>query len=170
MVLSKAELLETLQREVQILQHLADKIDASMLDYRPTPKQRSTIELLRYLSYMGPALVGAGVRGGFDGEAWGALTAAADVRDLAACRAAIAGQADTYAALLADMPDEDFRREMQDFSGQTVTRGAFIARAGLGSHAAYRTQLFLYLKACGREELGTSNLWRGVDAPTPATA
>ena len=38
----------------------------------------------------------------------------------------------------------------------------------LGGCAAYRTQIFLYLKANGREELGTSNLWAGVD-PAPAT-
>jgi hypothetical protein len=35
----------------------------------------------------------------------------------------------------------------------------------LNGHAAYRTQLFLYLKACGREELGTMNLWAGMDMP-----
>ena len=34
--------------------------------------------------------------------------------------------------------------------------------------AAYRTQLFLDLKACGREELSTMNLWAGMDAPAPA--
>ena len=34
----------------------------------------------------------------------------------------------------------------------------------LGGHAAYRTQLFMYLKACGQEHLGTVNLWRGADA------
>jgi hypothetical protein len=28
--------------------------------------------------------------------------------------------------------------------------------------------LFCYLKACGREELSTSNLWQGVDAAVPA--
>ena len=33
--------------------------------------------------------------------------------------------------------------------------------------AAYRTQLFLYLKACGRDELGTLNLWAGVDPSPP---
>ena len=32
-------------------------------------------------------------------------------------------------------------------------------------HAAYRTQLFLYLKSCGRDELGTMNLWGGADQP-----
>jgi hypothetical protein len=35
----------------------------------------------------------------------------------------------------------------------------------LCSCAAYRTQLFLYLKACGREELNTWNLWVGIDQP-----
>jgi hypothetical protein len=28
--------------------------------------------------------------------------------------------------------------------------------------------LFVYLKACGREELSTMNLWAGMDAPAPA--
>jgi hypothetical protein len=35
----------------------------------------------------------------------------------------------------------------------------------LCSCAAYRTQLFMNLKACGREELSTMNLWAGMDAP-----
>jgi hypothetical protein len=34
-----------------------------MLDYRPTPKQRSTIELLQYLTVMGLALVKAAKTG-----------------------------------------------------------------------------------------------------------
>ena len=33
----------------------------------------------------------------------------------------------------------------------------------LSGCAAYRTQLFLYLKACGRDELNTMNLWAGMD-------
>ena len=41
-----------------------------MIDYRPTPKQRSTIELLRYLSNMGPGLVQAAKTGTFDPAAW----------------------------------------------------------------------------------------------------
>ena len=38
----------------------------------------------------------------------------------------------------------------------------------IGQCAAYRMQLFLYLKACGREDLNTMNLWVGTDAPVPA--
>ena len=54
MVLTKPELIAALQNEVHILLHLASKIDRAQLDYRPTPKQRSTIELVKYLSVMGP--------------------------------------------------------------------------------------------------------------------
>ena len=63
------------------------------------------------------------------------------------------------------MTDADFRSEMTTFDGDKTTRGAFIINLVLCGCAAYRTQLFLYLKACGREELGTSNLWRGANAP-----
>jgi hypothetical protein len=54
MVLTKSELLTALQNESRILMHLIGKIDRSSVDYRPTPKQRSTLDLLRYLSIMGP--------------------------------------------------------------------------------------------------------------------
>ena len=62
------------------------------------------------------------------------------------------------------MSDADFRVEIEMF-GQKTTRGAFIVNLVKGGCAAYRTQLFCYLKACGREDLGTMNLWAGVDAP-----
>ncbi len=45
MVLTKTELIASLQHEVRILTHLCSKVRPEMLDYRPTPKQRSTIEL-----------------------------------------------------------------------------------------------------------------------------
>ena len=57
MVLTAPELLASLETEVRILRHLAGKADRAKLEYRPTPGQRSTIELLRYLTYMGPALL-----------------------------------------------------------------------------------------------------------------
>src|SRR6185295_17898021 len=82
MVLTKAQLISSLQNEVRILLHLADKVDARSLDYRPTPKQRSTIEWLRYLTIMGPALASAAKTGTFDGEAWGAATKASSTMNL----------------------------------------------------------------------------------------
>ena len=64
---------------------------------------------------------------------------------------------------LGSMSDADFRTEIKMFGNQT-TKGAFIVNLVLGGCAAYRTQLFVYLKACGREELSTMNLWAGVES------
>ena len=163
MVLTKSELLSSLKKEVSILLHLSSKIDRAQLDYRPTPKQRSTIELLRYLSIMGPSLVQSAKKGGFDREAWMAAQAKAEARDFDQTLGVLAGQAADYERLLGDWTDADFRAEI-DMFGSKTTRGAFVVNLVLCGHAAYRTQLFNYLKACGREELGTTNLWAGVDA------
>ena len=168
MVLTKPELIASLQNEVQILLHLATKIDRAKLDYRPTPKQRSTIELLKYLSMMGPALVQAAKAGAFDGAAWAAAEQAAAAQSYEQALAAIAAQPGTYAALLADVSEADLRAEVDPFGAGKTSRGAFLVTQVLCGCAAYRTQLFLYLKACGREELSTWNLWVGMDEPPKA--
>ena len=65
---------------------------------------------------------------------------------------------------LGDVTDADFR-ERGGHVRPKSSRGAFVVNLVLNGYAAYRTQLFLYLKACGREELSTMNLWGGMDMP-----
>lgn len=162
MALTTAELVESLQNEVRILMHLATKIDRAQLDYKPTSTQRSTIDLLRYLSIMGPGLVPAIKTGTFDGEAWGKAVAAAAEKDLDAVLADISKQSDMYAKEVGAMTDADMASQL-DLFGRTKSRGAHIVNIVLCGHAAYRTQLFCYLKSCGRDELNTMNLWAGMD-------
>jgi hypothetical protein len=164
MVMSKAELIASLQNEVRILLHLADKVDARSIDYRPTPKQRSTIEWLRYLSIMGPALASAAKSGTFDGPAWTAAGAASSTLDLGQVKAAIAAQRDTLATTIEAIPDADFQTPIEMF-GRKHTKGTFLVNMVIGGYAAYRTQIFQHLKSCGHEELNTRNLWAGVDGP-----
>jgi hypothetical protein len=52
--------------------------------------------------------------------------------------------------------------------GRKSSRGLLVITLVLNGHAAYRTQLFLYLKACGHAELSTMNLWAGADVPVKA--
>jgi hypothetical protein len=165
--LTKDEVIAQLQKEVRILLHLASKVDRRQLDYRPTPKQRSTLELLRYLANMGPLLVKAIKSGAFDVEGWQAATAKANAADFDQVLAMIRAQEAEYASLIGSWTDADFRGSIEMF-GRTATRATWLLELVLNGCAAYRTQLFLYLKSCGREELGTSNLWQGVDAAVPA--
>jgi hypothetical protein len=165
MIITKSELLASLHKEVRILLHLASKIARSQLDYRPTPKQRSTIELLQYLSYMGPAMLRYAKQEPLDQDAWAGIVKIAAARGFDETLAEIETHSDQYAALLADMDDAAFRAEVTGFDGAKTSCGAFIVNHVVAQCAAYRTQLFLYLKACGHEELHTSNLWLGVDPP-----
>jgi hypothetical protein len=164
MVLTKSELIASLQNEARVLVHLASKIDRGKLDYRPTPKQRSTIELLKYLSVMGPRWLQYAKTGTFDAAAWTTAEQAAEARDLDETLTAIAAHTDVYATLLADVSDADLRAELEGV-GTKTTRGAFIVSYVLCECAVYRMQLFLYLKASGREELSTWNLRAGIDPP-----
>jgi hypothetical protein len=168
MVLSKEELIAALQTEVRILVHLAGKVDPAKLDYRPTATQRSTLELLQYLAIMGPTLLAIFKTGRFDRETlsaiFGPAVAKGKAMNFQEAVAAIQDQSGEYTRLLADWTDADFRASIHSFGNQT-TRGAMIVNLVLGGHAAYRTQLFCYLKAGGRDELNTLNLWSGVDGP-----
>jgi hypothetical protein len=164
MVLTKEELISSLQNEVRILVHLAGKVDKSMVDYRPSPKQRSILELLQYMTIMGPNLVTFTKSGAFDMAVWSAADAAAKAMSFDQAVAAIKKQSDEYARVLSGWTDADFRGEVDAF-GAKASRGSHIVFLVLGGYAAYRTQLFLYLKACGRDELNTMNLWGGADAP-----
>jgi len=160
MVMTKTELIDALQHEIRVLLHLTSKIDRTKLDYRPTSKQRSTIELLKYLSLMGPEMIHSVKKGRFDVEHWVAAGKTADGYGYDQTIETIAQQ--DYGKLLADVSEADLRREIEMF-GNKSSVGAFLVTTVLCGYAAYRTQLFNYLKACGREELTTSNLWRGAD-------
>jgi hypothetical protein len=171
MVLTKEELIALLQNEVRILVHLAGKVDKSKLDYRPTPTQRSTLELVQYLAMMGPAQIAMVKSGASDqaavGAIWGPAEAAVKAMSFDQVVATIQKQSDEYPRLLGGWTEADFRAQV-DFFGQKSSRGSLLVSLVLGAYAAYRTQLFCYLKACGREELNTMNLWGGVDGAMTA--
>jgi hypothetical protein len=168
MVLSKAELIGDLTNELRVIGHLASKIDPNALDYRPSAKQRSTLELLRYVTAMGPIHLRGVIADTWDMDtwraAWNAGQAETQAMSLEQCKEALSSQAALFAELLGPVSDEALRAEVQMF-GQKATRGAMLVRLVLSHYAAYRMQLFLYLKSSGREELNTMNLWVGIDHP-----
>ncbi len=169
MVLTKEELITSLQHEVHILVHLAGKVDKSNLDYRPTPKQRSILELLQYMAIMGPTLLAVIKHGVFDqatmAGTWSPAEATAKAMSFEQAVAAIQKQSDDYALQLAAWSDAEFRAELNMF-GRTSSRGSIVVNMVLCGHAAYRTQLFCYLKTSCHDELHTMNLWAGADSRT----
>jgi hypothetical protein len=167
MVLTKDEAIAALQNEVGLVLHLMSKIEPSMLDYRPSPKQRSLIELVRYFVVMAPVQLRFVVAGNFTIQTWVQVwrpeEAIANAMSFEQAKAAIARQPALFSELLAPCSDADFRKEIEMF-GNKATRGMWVVRLPLTHYAAYRMQLFLYLKACGLDQLNTMNLWAGIEA------
>ena len=168
MVLSKAELIASLQNEVRLVVHLVSKAAPAHLDYRPSPSQRSTLELVRYISMMGPTIIRWSLANTSDFEIWTRGEAASKERSFEQAKDAIAAQHAEYADLLAGLTDADFRAEVTDFDGNKTSRGAFLTNLVLSGCAVYRMQLFLYLKATSAPALNSANLWSGVDMLAPA--
>jgi hypothetical protein len=164
MILKKAELLNALKTELHVLLHLASKIDAP--DYRPSPKQRSTVELMRYLAIMGPIHLRAVLKDSFVMDEWVAawktgIPATKDI-SLEAAIDEIKTHAALFTSLLDNVSDEHLCGEIAMF-GHKNSRASMILSLVVSHYAAYRMQLFLYLKATGHDELGTMNLWAGRD-------
>ncbi len=167
MILTTSELVAALRNEVRVFLHLTTKIGQAQLHYRPTPRQRSTLELVRYMTFMGPEVMRAAATGTFDTDAWTAAEQAAGTLTLDQAIALLKRQGDDYAGMVEAFTDADLRAEVAPF-GEPSSRGAFIVNNVLCGCTAYRMQLFLYLKASGREELSSADLWSGVDAPAQA--
>lgn len=159
------ELSAALANEIRILLHLLSKVEPARLDYRPTPGQRSLLELLQYLTILGPIHARAVAAPAFDMDSWrDAFTQGKDEakdRNLDQIREALAGQPALFAELLAGA---DLAAPVEMF-GTRASRGAMWVNLVLCHLAAYRMQVFLYLKSTGREELNTFNLWLGMDPP-----
>lgn len=168
MVLTKDELIGALKDEIRILLHLASKVDPQRLDYRPAAKQRSTLELLQYLTIVGPIHLRTIASGVFSMEAWRDTwrdqQKAASARGFEETTQEIARLNELFGEVIGVLSDDDLRAPIEMF-GRKASRGLWIVRLVLGHYTAYRMQLFLYLKASGREELNTMNLWVGMDAP-----
>jgi hypothetical protein len=164
-VLTKDELIGKLLHELRILLHLISKVDPAKLDYRPTPTQRSLLELLQYLTIFGPIHLRTIKAGVCDMDVWRdtcTQEAAAKRRNLSQIKDALSAQSALFVELLGSISDADLRSAMEMF-GNRASRGSRLVWMVLCHYVAYRMQLFLYLKACGREELSTMNLWAGVD-------
>lgn len=161
------QLLAAMRHECQIIKHLAGKIPPGTLDYRPTPPQRSTLELIRYLTYCAVNPVTAALAGNWDhapaNRARGDALAPEDVP------AAMDAQAEALAARLAPITDTDLVERTAKLPwGAEVPLGEALIQMGVKPLAAYRMQLFLYCKAAGASELTAANCWIGIDRPTPA--
>ncbi len=164
-MISKADLLASMRRECDICVHLHGKIPPGGLEFRFTEGQRTTLELMRYLSF-----VGIGAAAGMVTGDWDTYTALSEESERMVAEdfpGAMEEQKEKLAALLETLTDEDLAKKEADLPwAPKQPLGRAILELALGSLIAYRMQLFLQAKAAGNASLATSNCWAGVDMDT----
>ena len=145
-------------KESQITIDLFHKMPTGALDYRPTLSQRSTTELLRYLSYGPYNVVRRVLAGDWSlGRSVNEVTKDMPVSDFPRL---MQWQSDEVARLM--RAANPVALENEDFTfpwGETMKKGEGLVNQPLRWLTGYRMQLFLYLKAAGAKELGTKDLW-----------
>ncbi len=157
---TKAAFLNAIKLETKVIKHLATQIPANTYDYRPTPAQRSTLELLRYLAIGGAGAAAYAATGGW--EAWEKLDAQAKLMQPGDIAKALDRQAKAIASALKPYTDAKLqKKKIKTWSGISCTLGEGMVTMVLMPMVAYRMQLFLYAKASGASHLTTSDCWHG---------
>jgi len=160
-MINKKEFVSSIHKEIGIIKHLYTKIPAGALTYRPSEKQRTMLELLQYLSGIYAAAV-KGVRAGNaapfrEGYEKSKSVTAEQFHDL------MDAQAKEVEQQIHAMTEEELAGEVDLWgSGHKASRSALLLEMLIKMPAAYKMQLFLYIKASGNMDIGTSDLWRGV--------
>jgi len=160
-MISKQQFLDSCLNEIRIIKHLYGKVTPQMLDYRPTEKQRSMLELLQYLSHFARLEAGAIYQGKAIANFQDAMKQAYQM-PADEFVAEMDAQANDLKNIFSKITDDELAEEVDLFGrGQNQQRALWFLNLIFKSLVAYKMQLFLYLKSCGVTDIGTSNLWRG---------
>ena len=160
-MISKEQFVGALMHELNVIRHLGEKVTPEMLAYRPSDKQRTTLELMQYLGQI--FLTITKMAAAKDTSIYAALSEAAPTVTLENFDEVMTKQAETVNEELMALRDEDFKQDFAMFG--TTQSLALHLLILLKIASAYKTQLFLYLKANGMHDIGTMNLWAGMDMP-----
>jgi hypothetical protein len=165
-MLTQEGFLESCRHETRVIQHLATKVPAGALDWRPTPAQRSVLDLLRYLTYCAILPAKAMVAGNWDDAE--ALEAQGAKETPATFSAAMDRQMTDLTSLLSGFSEAELAsRDAAMPWGTPCKLGPGLVDVALKTLVAYRMQLFLYAKGAGNSAIGPANCWAGRD-PAPA--
>lgn len=157
--------LMSIKHEIKVIKHLGSKVKSEHLNYRPHEKQRSVLELLQYLSHAGFTSVEY-IKSGNWSHAKKNSEEASKV-NLSNFSKAMDDQMEKIEKFVIEIGEAKLSELNVNLpSGSTVKGDVALMEMPLKFLVGYRMQLFLYLKACGLQELSTSNCWGGMD-PKP---
>ncbi len=159
---SKEEFIQDIAYEFGIIKHLYTKIPEGQLGFRLSPYQRSTEELLRFLSNFAEAMMHALLKE--DVSAFGPFTQEAKEMDIQSFPERIDRQVGAVTELFAQFTDEEMAKTADLFNtGVRLPKRVLLINLVWKQLVQYKMQLFLHAKASGNKDIFTSNLAMGMD-------
>ena len=156
----KQHLLFNLEREIILLKQLAVFIEEKDLDYRPNEKVRSTYELMQYLSGIGSIMMRRFVKNDVTPEEREKIMAYRNTLTLGNFQERLDEQWEQIKMYMGEITDEELlTKEIELPWKEKMVVGAAIINAPIKWLAAYRMELFLYLKMNGKSAIGTKDAW-----------
>jgi hypothetical protein len=156
----KQHLLQNLQREIFLLKQLAGFIEERDLDFRPADKMRSTLELMQYLSGIGATMLRWFIKNDLNPEEWAKIREQRKLVTLDNFKQKLDEQLEQIVMYMDLINEEDLNtKEVELPSKEKMILGTAIINAPIKWLAAYRLQLFTYLKMNGRWDISTREAW-----------
>ena len=157
------DFLDALAHETHILKHLHGKLSSRDMEYQIGEEMRTTLELMRYLSFCAVAPTDALVHS--DWSKIGPYREEASTMPAEEFPARLDSQLEKTRELVAGLSESDLQREAQLPWPATMLLGKSLVNLPQTFISTYRLQLFTHVKACGHPELSTHNAWLGIDKP-----
>lgn len=156
----KQHLLQNLQREIFLLKQLTPLIEEKDLNFRPAEKMRSTIELMQYLSGIGATMMRWFIMNDLTPEEWVKIRAHRKTLTRENFKERLDEQMEEILRYMNMISEEDLHtKEVELPSKEKMVLGTAIINAPIKWLAAYRYQLFTYLKMNGKSEISTKEAW-----------
>lgn len=156
----KQQLIQNLQREIFLLKQLAPFIEEKDLAFRPAEKMRSTLELMQYLSGIGATMMRWFIKNDLTPEEWVKIREHRKTLTPENFKERLDQQMEDIMGYMNMISEEDlYKLEVELPSKEKMVLGTAIINAPIKWLAAYRYQLFTYLKMNGRADLSTKEAW-----------
>lgn len=158
----KQHLLNNIVKEINICRRLYTKIPPDQINFRPKEGVRSILELLQYLSIIGIAMPAYWLKKDNTdfNTFFGTTTTAAKAMPFEQFLAAMDEQTATIKDLFDQISENDLtNKEVAYPWGGTAPMGEAIIATSIKFMAAYKLQLFLFIKLCDDQKLTTADAW-----------
>lgn len=163
MLYTKENLIASIENEFRILKHLWEKIPAGTEGYRPTEGQRTTLELLQYLSTIFANSTHVIYQGNTEAYKTGPCNPIETTMENFPVK--MDAQLSVWKGMMEKFDDVELTKVINLYGMGDMTKGRYLVENLLKWAAAYKMQLFLYCKSSGASSIGTANLWGGIDMP-----